>query len=1331
MALLVLVALSLAAFLRVESMGASARQAGVAARLNALAAARLAQSAVQQALGPDTRISAPASIYDDAAVSSATTPGGDLFEYPLLGVWRSWEGLDHDARVSPSGVRSRYSGRPHRPDYDAKLRRHDPASPASGRFLGWLVSTGWGYGGAPLTSATSTRPPAPPSVVSQSGALPLVGVATAPSAVRQVHLVPLSLADGKSTFSATASQLTADLSQGGFAWWVGGENQKALATFAPAAAAAATALERSSRVGAFGRPDLEAVGLVAPDAAHELASVPSRRLLDRYVPTSAPARLSTALPAGVSAAGFHDVTHLADGLLTNSATGGLRKDLSLLTEMWEKMSVDDPSRVARLPLFRAKPAVRRLTAAEADHDLLFTRPFPDSRFPGDWGNRNRSGDNSRHNLMYWWSDYGTNNGAWSAAALSADGGSKFGGISSYPPIRSWAYLADHALHYRRYVVPGTSIEGEVRMDAPRPVGSAEGGQQYTYYERVHRHPLVARIEYVFAAAAVGDNPAVLVQPVVTVWNPYNVRLDTPAFVIKPRWRDLPLSFEIAVSDATGTAWSAPVTRHVRDWGAASWDMTVPATSLRPGQTRVFSHGVGGSLADLQRLRRNEGGSHAGNLVAGYAASPRSGTLMVDTSLSASAGSNLRFRLAKRIDWPDTEIARNSIYVDADIPNFASAPAARYSYTGVSQSDFLLLYGADGPAPFDISLDAARSVPRAFGMFSFGLRLSNDGIAQYTSRTGIKTISKGFMQSSPFVTYTELGMKSATELTPFHWSSSSIYDFGKVGLVPVRDPFYRYSTTINPDHFSSNNPAYCYSGSLSLINAPFDFYTYALTDFTGTGVPQCDPATLEGFVLTGLDAATGLGRAPVAELPVRPLQSLAELQSCDIRATNPAPPFSYYVIGNSDASPVLPADDPVGRQISQATATVQPRDGMPANHLQHDDSYCLNHVLFDDWFVSSLAPPPSSWASLYPSVGAEFSWDPQVLVRLQETWAEVRSGASRLPNASYVPLATAAGFTLDTATASLVGSDPAVSPHFLRLAAHLKVTGQFNVNSQSVAAWRALLGNLRAQEVPCLPPGATTAVSVAADNPLSRMQVSPERAASGGGTSRAVLGFAVLTDAQLDRLAEEIVRQVRLRGPFLSLSEFVNRRLSEPDGTDTDLSLGGALAMALRKLESVSATHPASGARSQGKSASTYDELRTAGLLPPAFINYNLPGARNFALGEWTDSSGRYTHPKAAEGNSNFGMPAWPRQADLLRPLAPVMAVRDDTVVVRAAGTSGRATAWCELVLVRTPEYVDARIPAWEGPHGDGVASGTIGLPNAALGRRYRVASFRWLGPNEL
>ena len=49
----------------------------------------------------------------------------------------------------------------------------------------------------------------------------------------------------------------------------------------------------------------------------------------------------------------------------------------------------------------------------------------------------------------------------------------------------------------------------------------------------------------------------------------------------------------------------------------------------------------------------------------------------------------------------------------------------------------------------------------------------------------------------------------------------------------------------------------------------------------------------------------------------------------------------------------------------------------------------------------------------------------------------------------------------------------------------------------------------------------------------------------------------LDDEQLRKLAEECVKQVKLRGPFLNFSEFINRRLS-----DDDLGLMGALQSAI-------------------------------------------------------------------------------------------------------------------------------------------------------------------------
>jgi hypothetical protein len=82
-------------------------------------------------------------------------------------------------------------------------------------------------------------------------------------------------------------------------------------------------------------------------------------------------------------------------------------------------------------------------------------------------------------------------------------------------------------------------------------------------------------------------------------------------------------------------------------------------------------------------------------------------------------------------------------------------------------------------------------------------------------------------------------------------------------------------------------------------------------------------------------------------------------------------------------------------------------------------------------------------------------------------------------------------------------------------------------------------------------------------------------------------------------------------------------------------------------------------------------------------------------------------------------------------LGPVLAARSDTFLVRAYGdTANPATgnvescAWCEAVVQRVPDYVDATDPA-------DAATETLSDYNRIYGRRFQIVRFRWLSATEV
>ena len=108
----------------------------------------------------------------------------------------------------------------------------------------------------------------------------------------------------------------------------------------------------------------------------------------------------------------------------------------------------------------------------------------------------------------------------------------------------------------------------------------------------------------------------------------------------------------------------------------------------------------------------------------------------------------------------------------------------------------------------------------------------------------------------------------------------------------------------------------------------------------------------------------------------------------------------------------------------------------------------------------------------------------------------------------------------------------------------------------------------------------------------------------------------------------------------------------------------------------------------------------------------------------------YVFPEAAVGHNTYGLPGWTRQADILRPLAPILSARDDTFTIRAYGESRaangtvQARAWCEATVRRTRGFID---PADESD----ITTQPTKEANQTFGRRFKVISFRWLNADEV
>lgn len=420
-----------------------------------------------------------------------------------------------------------------------------------------------------------------------------------------------------------------------------------------------------------------------------------------------------------------------------------------------------------------------------------------------------------------------------------------------------------------------------------------------------------------------------------------------------------------------------------------------------------------------------------------------------------------------------------------------------------------------------------------------------------------------------------------------------------------------------------------------------------------------PSTPSGDVSigTGLSSTPGGGMLILREprLPDAGLyQSIAHLQHAPLNDTGLGP---LNCIGNSLQNPRIP----------DRTATSIKDDATRINRLNspfYDSSYLLNQALWDKYFFSTI-----------PSILAA---------------ADLSSPGYKLPNARLQLLRSA---------------DPANLKAHDKAAANLMLLGGFNINSTSEQAWRAVLA--AAQYLRYNPVTGTVTDSDSLLSPFSRFLRPP------GDFNDRYRGYRQLNEAQIAALAATMVEEVRKRGPFRSLADFVNRRLVSKTDSASATGLKGALQAAID-----SADWDSSAAK-QINSQTPYN----------THITSNWGNGDVMDLEAWlgVPAAVSTTGKPPTSSRNSFG-PGYLTQADVLARIGSAISARSDTFVIRTCGEArngGTVTAktYCEAVVQRNPDYVD--------PSTAPEAKPAPGSTNERFGRRFSIISFRWLSSNEI
>ncbi len=409
------------------------------------------------------------------------------------------------------------------------------------------------------------------------------------------------------------------------------------------------------------------------------------------------------------------------------------------------------------------------------------------------------------------------------------------------------------------------------------------------------------------------------------------------------------------------------------------------------------------------------------------------------------------------------------------------------------------------------------------------------------------------------------------------------------------------------------------------------------------------------------SSAGQTHVAIFDVPRTPLVSIGQFQHAHLARYGFEPGFAF---GNSYANPRIPLDQTMVENFAGIN-----------DFRMEDISHVTNKAIWDDCFFSTIGKDYMG--------GGSGSLDK---VMPFEAFA---NGERDLINSRHRLRPLPGDDSFDTIIND-AGENGARA-----ISARILVEGAFNVNSTSKEAWKAVLASMADFEMPVLSADGSSASWETPEgirfprfgHPMDADGWEPSDGPRAPSYWR---GFRRLSADELDKLAEEIVVEVRERGPFRSFADFVNR---DPDSNRELSQRKGALQAALDRA-----------------------------------INNQDAGT----MGNKATSPSGSLFSNAIKGESeSAGHAGYLLQGDILQNLAPIMQVRSDYFRIRTMGEATNkngeviARQYCEAFVQRVPEYLDPQ----DQP--EVMADDLSSEVNNLFGRRLKLVSFRWLSEKEI